>query len=392
MIKKFTKNLLILNLIVLWIFSILPFVKTVNAVENYKITISRKDQLKDIDFQAEPLSYVLWKVDEGADVERLNSKTDEELTKIYGNPDLKNEENSYVTDIKVQNKGTYYIRGNNRVGKTQINPLLISLPYLGKNEVTVFVKTTIDEVFGELLINKVDQNNKPLKDVEFELFKYTSSGLANVFTDKDYNANGFDLNVKTFITDDKGQIKITNLKPGDYVLKETKALKGYAVNVEDSNINIKPEKTTTIKVVNYEKKFGNKNFMKVSSEDKNLKLEGATFKVFKVIENKEVPVTKNGADYLVTSNEKGEFSVENLPYGKYTLWETKSPKGYLLLENKVDFEIKEDSQSDTVLVIENKPKGSIIMPKTGDIKIYILITIGLLFIVSGSIIKFKNRK
>ena len=52
-------------------------------------------------------------------------------------------------------------------------------------------------------------------------------------------------------------------------------------------------------------------------------------------------------DELVFSgrtNEEGKIVIEELEYGKYYILEKEAPAGYLLNEEKMDFEIKEDGE------------------------------------------------
>ncbi|HZK28767.1 MAG: SpaA isopeptide-forming pilin-related protein [Clostridiales bacterium] len=83
-----------------------------------------------------------------------------------------------------------------------------------------------------LIIEKVDQDDgqKKLAGVSFEIFSYEDQHEPNrlcfnlaegVYT---LDANG---SVTTLVTDSEGVIDVRKLPPGDYMLKETKALDGY---------------------------------------------------------------------------------------------------------------------------------------------------------------------
>lgn len=82
------------------------------------------------------------------------------------------------------------------------------------------------------------------------------------------------------------------------------------------------------------------------------------------------------------SGEDGLLKIQGLPFGDYTLTETKAPEGYVLSDTPVTkFTVSADSDySDVGSIptdqqINNTPKG--ILPHTGGMGIYILIVIGL---------------
>ena len=89
-----------------------------------------------------------------------------------------------------------------------------------------------------LIIEKVDQDDgqKKLAGVSFEIYSYEDQHKPNrlcfSFAEGVYtlNANG---SVTTLVTDSEGVIDVRKLPPGDYVLKETKALDGYEGSEEE---------------------------------------------------------------------------------------------------------------------------------------------------------------
>lgn len=95
---------------------------------------------------------------------------------------------------------------------------------------------------------------------------------------------------------------------------------------------------------------GGKHFVKVDLEDNDILLAGAEF-VIKNDADKYLVKSDNGYSWkaddtdaiVLTSDEKGQFAINGLAYGSYTLEETKAPAGYQLSKTDVDFEITKNS-------------------------------------------------
>ncbi|KMT21862.1 SpaA isopeptide-forming pilin-related protein [Clostridium cylindrosporum] len=88
------------------------------------------------------------------------------------------------------------------------------------------------KIKGDVQINKVDENLKPLKGAEFTLF----------------DSNG--QSIKSKISGSNGIIIFENLVYGEYVIKETKSPKGYAINKNPINVSIKTSETQVFTVEN----------------------------------------------------------------------------------------------------------------------------------------------
>jgi uncharacterized surface anchored protein len=92
---------------------------------------------------------------------------------------------------------------------------------------------------GSLKIVKVDKDNNEIKldGVEFEL----------------YNEN--DELIQTFVTDQNGEIEVSNLEIGNYKLKETKTKENYILNDEKIDVIIEYDKETLIEITNSQKEL-----------------------------------------------------------------------------------------------------------------------------------------
>ena len=86
----------------------------------------------------------------------------------------------------------------------------------------------------------------------------------------------------------------------------------------------------------------------LKTNEKNVKLQGATFKLYRDSKlQDQVKLKKNGNGYVVSSdvsedvvsNEKGVFEIYGLDQGTYYLKETKAPEGYQMLREAVEIKI-----------------------------------------------------
>lgn len=245
-------------------------------------------------------------------------------------------------------------------------------------------------------------------------------------------------------TNTNGEINVSNLPDGDYYFKENEPLKEYdtdenrgqeslKLNRENNTFEMKNKNPNIFPPDSDRKGKGGFRFIKVDdSKDKN-RLAGATFALYSVNEKGEnVPYEVGGKRVTLKSGSNGEFEVKNLPVGKYILRETAAPNGYTLNVNPIEFTVTNKSYNEDAIMIENKknpdktvtppvvrppsrtntpstprtvtppktyyvpkdkpgvPRGPLV--KTGDIRIVILVGLGLLMIIGGSIIVKKDEK
>ena len=189
---------------------------------------------------------------------------------------------------------------------------------------------------GDLKIVKIDgEEEKPLEKVEFDLIDEQGNIITHI------------------ITNEKGEATVKNLNIGNYILRETKTKEGYKI-AADKQIVIEWKKLLTEVVENVKKK-GRIQVYKIDKETKK-PIENVVFE----IKNKK----GNVVDTLITDKEGKAFSKE-LPIGEYTLVETKTNEKYILSNQIVEVEVKEDKF--TNVQIENeKKKGQIAILKVDD--------------------------
>ncbi len=207
-------------------------------------------------------------------------------------------------------------------------------------------KTVTDKDLGEIL-NMVFENEEVTGKIEIQKtgeqvviengeFTYVDIPLPNItFGLYDDESNLID----TYTTDERGRIVIEDLKLGKYVLKELKTDDKYVLDEKEYNIELKYKDqytaviTETFTLKNYLKK-GNLDFSKTDlvtgEEIPNVKIEVYT-------ENDELI-------YSGITDEEGKITIEELSVGKYYILEKEAATGYLITDEKVFFEIKENGE------------------------------------------------
>ncbi len=226
-------------------------------------------------------------------------------------------------------------------------------------------------------------------------------------------------------SDKDGYLTVKIAKNGSYYVREAASpdQDGYILpfafvvydyhNISDTVINSKVTYTRP--------NTGGARFLKVDSADRTKVLEGAKFRVtqkYRVIDKDHgefiktddpsiktyKPIMRGNKEYVVTSDKNGEFSVDGLDYGTYFLFELTPPTGYSQLAGPVKFEVGKDQSRSQVLAIDNrinpydkgkttqsggqdgkqdgrqdasgKSSKKIVVPKTGDIMLFLLVVLG----------------
>ncbi len=177
---------------------------------------------------------------------------------------------------------------------------------------------------GSMIIQKRDSlTGQPLPGAEFRLATAAGCevGLDGVIGDSTLTQNGL------FITDSNGEIRITNLAPGAYVLTETKAPAGYVMDSPSTNVVIGANgDTQTVIVTNTPK--GGLIVEKYDSVTK-LPLSGAQFKITNA--NGELTPDNEGltsSNGLYTTDRSGQIVLSKLLPGTYVVSEVKAPDNY----------------------------------------------------------------
>ncbi|MBC2330634.1 SpaA isopeptide-forming pilin-related protein [Listeria swaminathanii] len=166
-------------------------------------------------------------------------------------------------------------------------------------------------------------------------------------------------------TDNNGEITITNLAPGKYSFKETKAPAGYELASDAWEFTIEPNQPQKITITAENTKsaptpeVGSVKIIKQDSENA-ARLAGAEFSL--LTENGETLQTN------LTTNEAGELEIYNLTPGNYRIQETKAPDGYQLETTPWQFEIVANNTSQITVVAENTKLNPVIS-ETGAVRL-----------------------
>ena len=194
-----------------------------------------------------------------------------------------------------------------------------------KNESTA-VSVGNTRIKADLKIIKTDENGKLLEGIKFTLKNsvvgfVTASGSNGRYTYTDLADT-----VTEFITDERGEIFVSGLLWGTYYLSETNAPKGI-VGIKDQIVKVDAEnhnKTIELKLENRSEK-GKIEFTKTDGAGNGL--AGAVFKL-KLVEKSGTAYSTVEQMYAI-SDDKGQVSFEDVPYGVYELTEVIAPEGYV---------------------------------------------------------------
>ena len=178
---------------------------------------------------------------------------------------------------------------------------------------------------GSLIIQKRDsQTNEVLPGAEFRITTAAGCevGLDGVIGTSTLTQNGI------FTTDAQGEIKITNLAPGAYVINEIKAPDGgYVIDTPSTNVVIGQGGDTQTVVIKNTRKGG----LIIEKYDSVTKqpLSGAQFKVMSA--NGELTPDNEGltsSNGLYTTDVGGQIVLSKLLPGTYVVTEEKAPDNY----------------------------------------------------------------
>ena len=210
---------------------------------------------------------------------------------------------------------------------------------------------------GKLIIQKRDSiTGQPLPDAEFRVTTAAGCevGLDGVIGTSTLTQNGL------FTTDSNGEIRISNLAPGAYVLTETKAPAGYVMDSPSTNVVIGANgDTQTVVVTNTPK--GGLLIRKIDSVTGKA-LPGVKFKITaangELVPDNEGLTSSNG---LYTTDESGQIYLRKLNPNTYVVTEVETIDGYLLDAAPQTVVV---SEADTqVLTFTNMPLGGLLVKK-----------------------------
>ena len=219
---------------------------------------------------------------------------------------------------------------------------------IGENEQVIEVEITDEYIHGNIELTKVDADypDNKLTGATFEVYKDVNG---------DGKLDDGDELIGNLEETATGIYEMKELLYGKYLVRETKAPKGfvldksvYSVFIEKDETTYKVETKAGVGFINEAMK-GNLKIKKTSSDGK---VEGFTFRVTGV----------NGYDSTFTTDKNGEISIDGLRIGEYTVSEVSDnvSAGYILpADKKVTVKVGETVE----IEMHNELRDT---PKTGD--------------------------
>ena len=207
---------------------------------------------------------------------------------------------------------------------------------------------------GELIIQKRDSaTGQPLAGAQFRVTTAAGCevGLDGVIGDSTLTQNGI------FTTDSSGEIRITNLAPGAYVLTEIKAPHGYVMDAPSTNVVIgEGGDTQTVVITNTPK--GGLVINKLDSVTHE-PLEGVEFTITEadgtVVDDNGGMTSSMG---LYRTDENGQIIIDGL-VGTFIITETKTIEGYTIHEETRTQTVVINPNDTQTITVYNDPVGGL---------------------------------
>ena len=302
------------------------------------------------------------------------------IMEIYSN------DNKLLFTKETDNEGKIII-DNLPYGKYYIKEKQANYNYQLTNEIINFeIKDDKEVIRKELSNDKILGNLEIIKYGEKYSFNdneivYEKVKLPNVYFNIYNSYNDLVCKVKT---DNEGIIKVNDLELGKYYYIEENELDNYIIDNEKHYFEIVKDGNKAVDVKleidNYLKK-GTLEFSKLDLETN----EGISDTIIEIYdENDNLLFTK-------TTDISGKVIINKLPIGKYYIIEKEANKLYLLTNEKVYFEIKENNELVNAKMMNERIK--IPVPKTRTNESIIAHSIfGLMFIVGIGGMYFERKE
>ena len=199
----------------------------------------------------------------------------------------------------------------------------------------VVIEAANKYILGSVTIKKVDHEN-PEKLLEGAKFNVTDENGSLLKWKAEGDVYTLDERGSSVIT--AGRVTLKDLPEGTYTLTEIDAPSGYAILDGSRTFTITEANMTApleIKVENLLRRTA-VGFIKVDKNNKELRLAGAEFTLYRMNGEKQGEVVATGV-----TNSNGLVTFTELTMGSYRAKETKAPKGYKLWNAPIDFTVDE---------------------------------------------------
>ena len=198
----------------------------------------------------------------------------------------------------------------------------------------------------------VYETKRNLKGIHFGLYADEDIILNNIkrYSKGDLVADGY--------TNEDGDLSFNDLFLGNYIVKELDTIENYVLDNKEYQVSLEyvDDKTPTV-----EKSFVLKNYL-IKSDLEFTKTD--------LVDDTPLPNTlmeiylEDGTlIYRGYTDENGKIVLKNMPSAKYYLLEVEAPEGYVLNEEPMYFEIKENGEVVKANMKDEKIKSTIIIHK-----------------------------
>ncbi|KZD58212.1 SpaA isopeptide-forming pilin-related protein [Bacillus cereus] len=223
------------------------------------------------------------------------------------------------------------------------NPIPFTIKKSQQENITVTATNSLTK--GGVILTKIDDIDRTmLKDAVFKIVDMDGTEVRT-----------------NLVTDENGEISVSNLRPGDYQFIETAAPEHYVLDETPIPFKIERNQTKKIPVAGKNTlKKGSVELTKIDDIDTDTKLAHAVFNLL----DADGEIVEEG----LKTNAEGKIVVENLRPGTYKFIETAAPEHYDLNKTPIEFTIKK-SQTETLHVTAKNAltKGAVELSKVDDI-------------------------
>lgn len=244
--------------------------------------------------------------------------------------------------IEDLDEGDYYLKETKAPAGYILNPLKMNFTIrINANGTQSIPTVNVVNYKGQAEFVKVNEQGNPLMGAVFHLY----SGQDRLRTD--------------LVSDSNGKVRINDLAPGTYQIREASPPAGYLLNTEEIQFTI-PQSVEGMPEVFTLGNFNNyQGVVRLFKADEQANpLEGAQFKIVDD-QNEDV---RTG----LTTGEDGRLYASGLAPGSYSFIETKAPAGYILEPTPIHFKIIGSAEGAPVVVSaghKENYKGSVLLDK-----------------------------
>ena len=217
--------------------------------------------------------------------------------------------------------------------------------YAGQNTETVEIKVNDGKpienklIYGSVSGKKIDENGETLSGALIGIFKADETEFTKEHA------------IMTATSEKDGSFSFAKVPYGKWIVREIEAPEGFVLDDTSYEVNIGENEQVIEVEITDEYIHGNIELTKVDADYPDNKLTGATFEVYKDVNDDG---KLDDGDELIGNLEEtatGTYEMKELLYGKYLVKETKAPEGFVLDKGVYSVFIEKD---ETTYKVENK--------------------------------------